>query len=225
MRHPFHVVWDWNGTLLDDLEVVIEATNVGLAAYDVEPLDEDRYRDHFTRPVRVFYDSLFGRPVSDMEWELLNKSFHDEYYTRLDRARLTGDATSALRRVSALGWSQSLLSMSAYERLVQAVMDRGIFAYFNRVDGLSGATGGLKTDHLISHLDGLDIEPERVLVVGDTPDDVAAARNVGAWAVIYDGGSHHMPTLEAQGAPIAHSLEHAVDLAESIISGTRSATP
>ena len=48
-----HIVWDWNGTLLDDLHVVIEAANVSLGLFDIEGIDEDGYRDHFTRPVRA----------------------------------------------------------------------------------------------------------------------------------------------------------------------------
>jgi phosphoglycolate phosphatase-like HAD superfamily hydrolase len=213
-RH--HVVWDWNGTLLDDLEIVIEATNVGISAYGVAPMDENVYRDHFTRPVRAFYDSLFGRPISDMEWAHLNKSFHDEYRARIERAALTPDAIPAIDEVVALGWTQSLLSMSVQTWLNEAVEARGLTERFDLVDGLTGATGGLKTAHLAAHIARLRLDSSRVFVIGDTPDDVAAARQSGAVAILYDGGSHHLPTLEAQGAPVAHSLEHAVALAASL---------
>ncbi len=213
---PHHVVWDWNGTLLDDLEIIIEATNVGISVYGVPPMDEDVYRDHFTRPVRAFYDSLFGRPISDMEWAHLNKSFHDEYYARVERAALTRDAIPAMEEVAARGWTQSLLSMSVQSRLTEAVEARGLTGRFALIDGLTGATGGLKTTHLAAHIARLQLDSRRVVVIGDTPDDVAAARHAEAIAILYDGGSHHLPTLEAQGAPVAHSLEHAVKLAASL---------
>lgn len=216
---PLHIVWDWNGTLLDDLEIVVEALNVGTAAFGVAPIDEDGYRDHFTRPVRAFYCSLFGRTVSDVEWAYLNKTFHDEYYARVHRAVLTVDAVDAIDRVRGLGWSQSLLSMSVHDQLLPAVTERGIADRFSLIDGLTSPTGGLKSRHLEIHLDSLGHDPRGALLIGDTPDDAVAARHVGAEIILYDGGSHHLPTLEAMGAPVAHSLNDAVDLARRVAGG------
>lgn len=208
-----HVVWDWNGTLFDDLHVVIEAANVALAGLDAEPIDEDSYRDHFTRPVRAFYDSLFGRPVSDVEWSHLNDTFHIEYMGRADQADLTSDADDAIALAEKHGWGQSLLSMSPQEWLDGIVGRKGVHARFLLVDGLDVGTGGLKAAHLAEHLSDLRLEASRTVVVGDTPDDAVAARHVGAEVILYDGGSHHLPTLEGMGAPIAHTLVQAVEMA------------
>ena len=211
-----HIVWDWNGTLLDDLRVVIEAANVSIGRFGVGPIDENAYRDHFTRPVRDFYDSLFGRPVTDGEWEELNNRFHDEYFSRVETASLTVDTLDALTAVEAYGWGQSLLSMSPQEWLEQIVLARGVSHRFVLVDGLRGPTGGLKAQHMAEHIDALEVEPEMTVVVGDTPDDAVAARHVGARVVLYDGGSHHLPHLEIMGAPVAHSLMEAVEIAATL---------
>ena len=214
-----HVVWDWNGTLLDDLDIVIEALNVGTARFGVEPIDPDGYRDHFTRPVRSFYASLFGRPISDMEWDQLNKSFHEEYYARVTRASLTPGALDAIDRIRGLGWSQSLLSMSVHDYLLEVVSTHGITEHFVTVAGIRSTTGGLKAAHLRTHLQTIGESPGDVLLIGDTPDDAAAARDVGAGIVLYDGGSHHLDVLEAVGAPVAHTLDEAVDLAIEVARG------
>jgi len=208
-----HIVWDWNGTLLDDLAIVIESLNVGTATLGMSPIDEDGYRDHFTRPVRAFYDSLFGRQVSETEWEYLNQTFHDEYYSRANRASLTVDAVEALDKVAALGWSQSVLSMSLHSQLIEAVTARGIADRFALIQGLTVPSGGLKSEHLDVHLSSLQQDPGNTLMIGDTPDDAVAARQVGAGVILYDGGSHHLPTLSAMGAPVAHSLGEAVEWA------------
>lgn len=208
-----HVVWDWNGTLLDDLEVVIESANVGLLEFGIEPLDEDRYRDHFTRPVRAFYDSLFERPVTDMEWSRLNDVFHREYMARADAARLTVDAVDALDAVGSDPRAQSLLSMSPQDWLDGIVERKGVMGRFSLVSGLSGETGGLKAAHLDEHVEALGLSPERTVVIGDTPDDATAARHIGAHVVLYDGGSHHLPVLRQTEAPVAHSLLEAVEIA------------
>ena len=214
-----HIVWDWNGTLLDDLDIVVDSLNVGTARFGVGPIDHDGYRDHFTRPVRGFYESLFSRPVSDMEWEQLNKSFHEEYYARVDRASLTVGALEAIDRVRVLGWTQSLLSMSLHDRLLANVESYGIVDRFTLIDGLRIPSGGLKAVHLETHLETLQLEPDNVVVIGDTPDDAAAAQGVGAGIILYDGGSHHLHVLEDVAAPVAHTLGEAIDFAVRVAAG------
>lgn len=208
-----HIVWDWNGTLLDDLHVVIEAVNLSMGALGFDPIDERGYRDHFTRPVRAFYESLLGRPIAEDEWELLNQGFHDHYFTSVATARLAPDAEQALALAEQKGWSQSLLSMSPQRSLESVVDSAGISHHFKAIDGLSGPTGGIKAAHLEEHLAGMGLDPDMVVVIGDTPDDAAAAGHVGASVILYDGGSHHLPALEEVGVPIAHTLLQAVELA------------
>lgn len=211
-----HIVWDWNGTLLDDLRIVIDAVNHSMGVLGWDAIDEEGYRDHFTRPVRSFYDSLVGRMVTDDEWELLNEGFHDQYVTLVPTARLAPDAREALALVEGKGWSQSLLSMSPQDFLESVVQGAGLHGHFTTIDGLRGPTGGTKAEHLEEHMSGLGVEPGSTVVIGDTPDDAAAARHVGASVVLYDGGSHHLPTLEEVGAPIAHTLVEAVKMAEEL---------
>lgn len=211
-----HVIWDWNGTLLDDLEIVIDAANVGLAEFGIGPLDEDSYRDHFTRPVRAFYDSLFARRISDDEWERLNHVFHVEYMARADRADLTPDAIEALDAVGPDADAQSLLSMSPQGWLESIVARKGVLHRFGLVSGLAGETGGLKAEHMAEHITGLRLDPQATVVIGDTPDDATAARHVGAKVILYDGGSHHLPVLQQTEAPVAHSLVEAVEIARTL---------
>ena len=208
-----HVVWDWNGTLLDDLEIVIESLNVGIGRFGLPPIDDRQYRDHFTRPVRSFYQSLFGRPVSDKEWKSLNKIFHDEYFSRVHSASLADDALEAIALTEQKGWNQSVLSMTTHDELIEIVASHGITDRFVRIEGLQTPTGGLKAAHLEQHLANLGIDPANAVVVGDTPDDAMAAQTVGASVVLYDGGSHHVPVLEAAAAPVAHTLLSAIEKA------------
>lgn len=212
-KHEAHLVWDWNGTLLDDLPVVIDAVNRALRPFGLNPITVGVYRDHYTRPVRRFYDRLFGREVSDEEWLRLNTSFHEKYFELAGRVDLAPGARNAMDTLKEAGWTQSLLSMSPQDWLEQIVDRLGLTDLFEIVDGLSGPTGGVKAGHLDAHLETLGIAGNGVVVVGDTPDDVAAARHVGARAILFHGGSHHIDVLEAEGVPIAETIEEAVDIA------------
>lgn len=208
-----HVVWDWNGTLLDDLPIVIQAVNRSISSFGFGPIDADVYRDHYTRPVRHFYEGLFGRMVTDEEWLRLNTDFHDAYFALADDVGLAEGAVTAMDLLEEAGWSQSLLSMSPQHWLEAIVSRLGLTERLELVDGLSGESGGLKAAHLEEHLRVLDVSASRTVVIGDTPDDVAAARHVSARPVLFHGGSHHLDVLEAQGVPVAETLLDAALLA------------
>jgi phosphoglycolate phosphatase-like HAD superfamily hydrolase len=210
-----HLVWDWNGTLLDDLEIVIEAVNRSIASFGGKPITADDYRDHYTRPVRHFYDNLFGRVIDDEEWLRLNTGFHDAYFELAEEVELARGARAAMDALEASGWTQSLLSMSPQDWL-DGIVDRlGLTERFELVDGLSGPTGGLKAVHLEGHLAALAVPGKSAVVVGDTPDDVAAARHVGAMPILFHGGSHHLDALAQIGVPVAETVAEAVEIALS----------
>lgn len=208
-----HLVWDWNGTLLDDLAIVVESVSTSIATLGAGAIGPDDYRDHYTRPVRDFYVSLLSRDISDEEWLRLNATFHDEYFRRAETADLTPQALEAMNLLDGGGWTQSLLSMSPRDWLVGIVDRLGIGDRFVRVDGMVEMTGGLKAGYLEDHLRHMGISGKSTVVVGDTPDDVAAARHVGATPILFHGGSHHLELLKGEGVPIAETLVEAVEIA------------
>ena len=209
-----HVVWDWNGTLVDDHVAVVAAINDALASLGLGPIDSHIFRTHFTRPVQRFYEQVASRPIAPGEWRTLDEAYHDSYSAWVERLQLAPDAWEALAAAEAAGLTQSLLSMWRHRDLVPLVERLGIGRFFLRVDGLHVPGGGGKAEHLETHLAALEVEASTALLVGDTLDDLAAARAVGARCVLYDGGSHHRSALEATGVPVADTLTAALAAAE-----------
>ena len=204
------MVWDWNGTLFDDHVAVVAAVNDALALLGLSPIDSYTYRSHYTRPVQRFYERVAGRAIEPGEWRTLDDAYHHSYHAWVERVGLAPDARAALAAAEAAGLTQSLLSMWRHQDLVPLVERLGIGHYFRRVDGLRVAGGGGKTEHLAAHLAALEVEASAVGLVGDTLDDLAAARAGGARCVLYDGGSHHRHALEATGVPVVDTLTAAL---------------
>jgi len=210
-----HVVWDWNGTLVDDLPIVVESVNGALEAIGEAPIGADAYRAYYTRPVGRFYERLLDRPISAEEWATLDRVFHERYGAALDRVPLAIDAVDAIEAVADRGWSQSILSMWWEEDLVACVTKRGLYDRMNLVQGNRNDSGGEKAAHLRLHLDALGLSPGSVVMIGDSLDDAAAAASVGTGCVLYDGGSHDRSELEGTGVSVADSLMAALVIAES----------
>ncbi|MEX2280286.1 MAG: HAD hydrolase-like protein [Acidimicrobiia bacterium] len=209
-----HVVWDWNGTLFDDLHLVVESVNAGIAPLGIPPITFEDYRTHYTRPVKLFYERLAARPVSDAEWLDLDTRFHDAYRDLLPNAGLARDALDALRAVVDVPAEQSLLSMFPHHELVPLVDRLGVGEYFSRIDGLRGEPGAQKSAFLEAHLRALmrHEDPATVLLIGDATDDAVAAAHVGAAVVLVDTGAHHRRELESHGVPVADDLLGALRL-------------
>ncbi|MER5311203.1 HAD family hydrolase [Streptomyces sp. NPDC002773] len=213
-----HLVWDWNGTLLDDTSAVIGATNAAFAELGLEPITLERYRELYTVPVPKFYERLMGRLPTDAEWTLMDGVFHRHYRLRAENCGLTSGAAELLAARQASGFTQSLLSLAPHTDLVPLVQRYGIAERFLRMDGRVDTSTDGKSGHMVRHLAALQGVPaDRVVVIGDAADDAVAAAHVGARAVLYTGGSHSRASLERVGVPVVDSLEEAVAVAEELV--------
>jgi len=209
-----HLVWDWNGTLVDDLSVVIYATNVVFASLGGPEITPEQHRREFRRPIADYYAQVLGRPVADDEFTRLNKLFHDAYQARLATCQLSRGAQEALR---AWRGTQSLLSMWFHDDLLPTVDGFGLTSHFTRIDGLHpGRAVSHKAPHLVEHLAALRLAGEHVVMIGDTVDDAEAAAACGAACVLYSGGFTDPEQLRATGAPVVDTLGEAVALARTL---------
>ncbi|AGL21159.1 HAD family hydrolase [Actinoplanes sp. N902-109] len=209
-----HLVWDWNGTLLDDLSLVVDSTNQTFAAVGGRSVDADEHRSRFRRPVAEFYAEILDRAVTAEEFDELDRIFHQAYRVGLTTIPLAADAERAIK-----AWSgtQSLLSMWFHDELIPAVESRGLAGVFARIDGRpTEVDGGLKAGHLARHLAALGVAGTDCVLIGDSVDDADAAASVGAAVVLYTGGFTDPVRLRAAGVPVADSLLDAVSVARSL---------
>jgi phosphoglycolate phosphatase-like HAD superfamily hydrolase len=209
-----HLVWDWNGTLLDDLSLVVSATNTSLALLGGPAITAEEHRRDFRRPIAAYYAFVLGRPVGEEQFAALDKAFHVAYNEGLATCALSSGALEVLG-----GWAgtQSLLSMWFHAELVPTVQRYGLVRYFSRVDGLRATVGGgPKAPHLAAHLGELGLAGRECVLIGDSVDDAEAARAVGARVVLYAGGFTDADRLRATGHPVASTLAEAVGLARDL---------
>jgi phosphoglycolate phosphatase-like HAD superfamily hydrolase len=209
-----HLVWDWNGTLLNDLALVVACTNAAFASAGGSPISVDQHRVKFRRPVADYYADVLGRAVDADEFGRLDMIFHHAYRAGLTTCDLAADARTAIQ-----SWSgtQSLLSMWFHDELVPATETYGLIGLFGRIDGLrSGRGGDRKAEHLVRHLAELETDGRSVVLIGDSLDDADAADAAGAACVLYTGGFTDPDRLRASGRPVAETLTEAVRLATTI---------
>ncbi|GIG57665.1 phosphatase [Longispora fulva] len=209
-----HLIWDWNGTLLDDITLVVAACNDAFASVGGPVIDVDEHRRSFRRPIMDYYAEALRRPVDADEFARLDKIFHDSYRVALPECELREGVVDALT-----GWGprQSLLSMWFHDELVPCVDGYGLTEFFQRIDGLRAEVGGdSKAASLAAHLGALGLAGADAVLIGDTVDDAHAAASVGAAVVLVGGGFTDAERLRAHGVPFAETIPEAVALAAAL---------
>ncbi len=53
-----HILWDWNGTLLDDVDLCVFTMSEVLAKHGLKKIDKKPSRETFCFPVMKYYQSL-----------------------------------------------------------------------------------------------------------------------------------------------------------------------
>ena len=76
-----HIIWDWNGTIIDDAQLCVSIVNQILSANQLSKVDLNFYRDHFCFPVTTYYKKL-GLPVDEASSRSISESFIREYRLR-----------------------------------------------------------------------------------------------------------------------------------------------
>lgn len=208
-----HIVWDWNGTLLDDNLAVVAAVNAVCARYGRSRISLDEWRAVYRRPIDTCYEELLDRPLTSQDWALLDRAYHEEYDNLVPSLDLASDARPALESWRTDGGTQSLLSMWFHEDLVALVRRLGVAEQFVRVDGLRAETGGdSKGAYLLAHLAELAVDPAEVVLIGDVVDDAAAAATAGVGCVLLTTGISTPEALARAGVPVVDSISAAIEL-------------
>ncbi|MFD9592516.1 HAD family hydrolase [Kitasatospora sp. NPDC003701] len=214
---PVTIIWDWNGTLRDDVQDHLDALNTTLPDLGSDPITLERYRAEHRTPIRDFYDALLDRTLTDQQWHDADAAFQRELAQH--PVRLQPGTRDLLLRLRARGIRQSLLSLSLHDRLLTEVGKTGITGLLDRIDGRHEPVVGSKAPAMALHIAALGAatDPARTLVIGDTVDDALAALSVGAVPVLHTSGLHSPQRLATAGVPVADGLEAAVEAGLSII--------
>jgi hypothetical protein len=92
-----HVIWDWNGTLLDDYEITARIAIDSLEHLGRTGLTAQDIRHHHRRPLSDAFSNLLGRTVSDSELRLIGERYKSIYEPVMFDLPLAGDATRRSR--------------------------------------------------------------------------------------------------------------------------------
>ena len=202
---PRHVIWDWNGTLVDDAWLCVEIVNELLARRGLAPTTPCKYSEVFGFPLRTYYQRV-GFDLEREDFAATGDEFNFLYSQRLYESRLRKGAREVLDALGRNGIEQSLLSASNEIDLEAMVAHYGVRSHFVAVAGVDNGLGEGKIERGHRHLAELNYRADEVLLVGDTLHDIEVAAALGVHCVLLPSGHQSRRRLELGECAVVDGL-------------------
>ena len=201
-----HIIWDYNGTLLNDVQMCVDVINKLLIKRDLPTMSVEKYKAMFDFPVKDYYERI-GFDFVKESFEIVGTEFIREYDIRDKSSLLHEGSQTLLKEINAAGIKQSILSARKEEQLIEELKQLGIFDQFQKVVGLNDHYAGGKTDNGINLISELGIPNDKILMIGDTKHDAEVAKETGIECVLLTHGHHTRKKLETCGVKVFENLD------------------
>ena len=182
-----HVIWDWNGTLLNDVDFCCKIINRILVENNLPVLSLKKYREIFTFPVQNYYQAA-GLDFTKTSFEIMGKDFIDEYESKKLSCSLFDNAIDVLSGIQKQGIGQSVLSAYLHDNLVSILEHYKLTKYFDNIIGLDNIYAGSKTHLGLSLVEKLNIPKDQILFIGDTLHDAEVSEAMGVKSILIANG-------------------------------------
>lgn len=201
---PRHIIWDWNGTLLSDVEAGLNAVNAMLLKRRLPRLTLERYRETFGFPVRHFYETS-GFRLAEENWDAMAEEYHALFLAD-PTLRLHPSARKVLGYFAGRGIPQSILSVMERTRLAKMLGDYGLGPFFAQVCGGGDLYGVSKTSLGARLVERLGLPSASLLLIGDTLHDAEVAAALSIPCLLVAGGHQSAARLRASGQTVLADL-------------------
>jgi phosphoglycolate phosphatase len=206
-----HIIWDWNGTLLNDLDLGISIINKMLGKRGLKTITKDDYQEVFTFPVEDYYQRI-GFNFELEPFEELSTEYITQYEEGRPFCNLFPEAQDVLQYFQEKGSQQMILSASKKAYLQKAVADYQIEGYFEVILGLDDHHAAGKLSLARSYFQDKELRPSCTLLIGDTIHDAEIADSLGIHCVLIPNGHHSHDRLKNTGHIMVDSLSALKDI-------------
>jgi phosphoglycolate phosphatase len=205
-----YTLWDWNGTLLDDVDSGVKIINEMLRRRNMKTLSgKNAYRKVFCFPVVDYYRAV-GFDFKKERFEDLSEEYVELYNKQ--PLKLFDDAVTTLEAVKQKGVRQLILSASEKNQLKNNARLLNADRFFEDFLTLDNIYAASKTDVAKRWMTENGIDNKRVLIVGDTLHDLEVAEELNCDCALVDRGHQDLREAKRDGARVLTNVGQVVGL-------------
>ncbi|MBO6101770.1 MAG: HAD family hydrolase [Opitutales bacterium] len=205
MRYK-HIIWDWNGTVVNDSWLSFEILESFLDRLGLKKITLQDYRDNFSFPVIDFYRKL-GFDISKDRFDRLGEDFIKRFRAKERECKLNPGALELMEKIGSLGVGQSVLSAYQKDCLKDAVKFFGAEKYMSNIVGLDDVKANTKLETGKAFISSLGVDPSEILIIGDTDHDFAVASSCKTDCFLIALGHQSFSRLSKTSARVFESFE------------------
>lgn len=184
-----NLIFDWSGTLVDDMGPVIEATNTVLSDYGIGPYDKEGFRRSFRLPYHEFYEEL----LPGVELTELEARFRPAFDEALAPVSVLPHAREKLEWAKQRGLRMFVLTSMDPTAFQRQLNDFGMRDFFEQT-----YAGVMDKRHLIGEIiETHRLQKDETAFIGDMTHDIETARYGGISSIAVLTGYHHPEILAA----------------------------
>ncbi|MFA7289911.1 MAG: HAD hydrolase-like protein [Melioribacteraceae bacterium] len=194
-----HIIWDWNGTIFNDLELALDIVNGILKDRGVPVLTRERYLEVFTFPVQAYYAQI-GLDLINEPFEIVGMEWATTYEIRKGEAGLHEGVAEKMEEFFQAGKAQSILSAYKHDLLEEMVSDYGLNKYLHGLSGMDNVYAESKVHIGLEMIKQIGCPKSEAVLIGDTLHDLDVANEMGIDCILIASGHQPKHRLEGKGA-------------------------
>lgn len=183
-----HVIWDWNGTLLSDVDHSVSIANELLSDHKLPLIDRERYRQVFNFPVQDYYKAL-GFDFEKESFASLCERFVEKFMAGVHQLPLVQSSEKVLHALHKQGVKQSVLSATDQMNLDKMIQDFNLEEIFSYVYGINNKLAASKIERGRELLRVARVPAHKTVIIGDTLHDLEVAEALGIEAILVGHGA------------------------------------
>lgn len=209
------IIWDWNGTLLDDVKLCVDLINILLKDRNLPLLSIERYKNIFDFPVIKYYKVL-GFDFSKESFEIPATQFTDLYHSKQNTTELFPDTVETLSFIKHSGYRQYILSAMEDNNLKKMINNTGIDKYLDGIFGTKDDFAKEKTSIGKQMIKDLNLNILDCVMIGDTLYDAEVAEYCGFNCILYSGGHVSKERLKSKNLQVIDKISDLKTLFKSV---------
>ncbi|KUO59664.1 phosphatase [bacterium BRH_c32] len=194
-----HIIWDWNGTIFNDLHLALDIVNGILKDRGVAELSVERYLEVFTFPVQDYYAQI-GLDLINEPFEVVGMEWATTYEKRKGEAGLHEGVAEKMEEFFQAGKAQSILSAYKHDFLEEMVSHYGLRKYLNGLLGMDNVYAESKVHIGLEMIKQIGCPKNEAVLIGDTLHDLDVANEMGIDCILIASGHQPKHRLEGKGA-------------------------
>ena len=212
-----NIVWDWNGTIVNDAWLFVDIMNLVLKKNNLPSINLKQYKKTFCFPIENYWSSL-GFSFTKQEFQKLNNFFISEYQKKMFLPLVHKNLVPLFSLLKKAGVQQFVLSASEQKLLNRAVNYYKLRSFFSDVSGVDNLNALGKERAGKTLLKKHSLRCEETLFIGDTEYDCSVAESLGCDILLISHGHiDHARLLQTKKTVLKTVLNLKSFLFQSII--------